>query len=348
VARAVGIGVVGLGAAGSFHAETVAERLVFAELAAVVDASATRARSIGERLTVEWSTSYSDLLANSEVDGIVVATPTPLHPRMIEQAAKAKKHVFCEKPLGLDQAASLRAAEAAMREDVVLQVGFVRRFDPDWRRAAALVQSGTLGDIYLFRAGQRERIDYADTAYLPQVGNFFEDVMVHEFDVARWFVGDVEEISAIGVAPTKPGLLDAGDAQVATVTLRFLSGALGVIDGTMLSSYGYDCYTELLCERGLVRVGYGARRSDVTALVAGESTQEYPVDFRVRFKEAFTGELAHFVECIRLSHEPLVSVTDALAASALAEAATRSFVERRAIRLAPDPRSPLAGYVMAG
>lgn len=337
------LGVVGLGAAGRRHAETVASCLANAELVALVDANDTVAKEFSERLGVP-RTDYAQVLADEAVDGVVLATPTPLHPEMIEAAARAGKHVFCEKPLGLDMQRSADAVEVAEQSGIHLQVGFVRRFDPDWREARDRIKAGDIGDVYFFRAGQREKIPYADLSYIDQVGNFFQDVMVHEFDVARWMVGEVVEVNAWGATPTHPEMREVGDAQVLCVQLRFANGAIGSLDGTMLSGHGYDCYTEVLGQDGAIRIGYGTRSADVISLAGGQLHVGYPVDFRKRFSAGFIGELAHFASSILTETPPEVQGRDALASYALAEAASESLRTNRPVVLAPgSPGTTEAG-----
>jgi predicted dehydrogenase len=330
------LGVVGLGVAGRRHAETVASCLANAELAALVDANDTVASEFSERFGAP-RTGYAELLADDSIDGLVLATPTPLHPEMIEQAARAGKHVFCEKPLGLDMQSSAHAVEVAEQSGIHLQVGFVRRFDPDWREARDRIKAGEIGDVYFFRAGQREKILYTDLAYIDQVGNFFQDVMVHEFDVARWMVGEVVEVNAWGATPTQPELQEIGDAQVLCVQLRFANGAIGSLDGTMLSSYGYDCYTEVLGQSGAIRIGYGARSTDVISVADGQQRVGYPMDFRKRFSAGFIGEVEHFASSILAEAPPEAQGRDALASYALAEAATESMRTNRAVTVPAVP-----------
>lgn len=336
--RRARLGVVGLGVAGHRHAETVASCLANAELAALVDANDAVAQQLSDRFGAP-RVDYEQLLADDAIDGVVLATPTPLHPAMIEQAAQAGKHVFCEKPLGLDMQSSAHAVEVAKRRGIHLQVGFVRRFDPDWREARERIKAGEIGDVYFFRAGQREKIQYTDLSYIEQVGNFFQDVMVHEFDVARWMVGEIVEVSAWGASPTQPELREVGDAQVLCVQIRFANGALGSLDGTMLSSYGYDCYTEVLGQGGAIRIGYGARSTDVVALKDAQSNVGYPLDFRKRFSAGFIGELEHFANAILTDTPPEVQGHDAIASYALAEAASESLRLNRAVTVEAVPEA---------
>jgi predicted dehydrogenase len=336
--RRARLGVVGLGVAGRRHAETVGSCLANAELVALVDANAAVAKELSERYEAPC-VDYAELLADDAVDGVVLATPTPLHPQMIKQAAQAGKHVFCEKPIGLDMQSSIEAVEVAEQSGIHFQVGFVRRFDPDWQAARDQIKAGEIGDVYFFRAGQREKIHYTDLSYIDQVGNFFQDVMVHEFDVARWMVGEVVEVNAWGATPTQPELQQIGDAQVLCVQLRFANGAIGSIDGTMLSSHGYDCYTEVLGRSGAIRIGYGTRSTDVISIADGQSNTGYPVDFRRRFGAGFIAELQHFAQSILTGAQPETQGRDALASYALAEAASESMRTNRPVAVSPAPEA---------
>lgn len=335
--KRVRLGVAGLGSAGRRHAETVANCLANTELAGLVDTNETAVQEFSELFGVP-SMRFEELLAEETVDGVVLATPTPLHPAMIEEAARAGKHVFCEKPLSLDMQSSVQAVQVAQQSGIHLQVGFVRRFDPDWREARERIRAGEIGDVYFFRAGQREKIDYtADLSYIEQVGNFFQDVMVHEFDVARWMVGEIVEVNAWGVSPTQPNLTEVGDAQVLCVQVRFANGAIGSIDGTMLSKHGYDCYTEVLGQEGAIRIGYGTRASDVVSMAAGQACTGYPLDFRKRFAAGFVGEIEHFAKSILTDTPPEVQGHDALASYAVAEAATKSLHTKRPVEVSALP-----------
>src|ERR671923_1761227 len=138
----VRLGVVGLGRIGGLHADNLAGRASSIELVRVVDVEPELAAAAAERLGVDWSTSYEDLLGDPSLDGVVVATPTPTHAALIEQAAAASKHVFCEKPISFDLPSTERALAAARAAGIVFQVGFHRRFDPDHPPAAARIATG--------------------------------------------------------------------------------------------------------------------------------------------------------------------------------------------------------------
>jgi len=251
----VRVGLVGLGRMGRFHAANLAGRVPGARLVRIVDAAEDVARETSGRLGgVKWSTRYDDLLEDLEVEAVVVASPTPLHAEMAEAAAAAGKHVFCEKPVSLELEPNYRVIEAVRAAGVKMQVGFHRRFDPDYRAAREKISAGHIGEVYLFRTSLRD-MRSPGFDYLKGSGGFFADVTVHDFDAARWLVGEISEVTAVGAALSDPGFEEAGDIDNAVVTLRFASGALGVIDNSRVAGYGYECSSEIMGHRGTLRVG---------------------------------------------------------------------------------------------
>ena len=339
--RRIGLGVVGLGRIGLLHAEHSAGPLASAKLVRVVDADEALAREAGDRLGTSWSTSFEDLLGDVNVEGVVIATPTQLHAEMVERAAAAGKHVFCEKPISLDLSSTLRALEAARTAGVVFQVGFHRRFDPDWTAAAARIHAGQLGEIFFFRTTLRDRQPPA-AEYIRTSGGFFVDVTIHDLDTARWLVGEIEEVTAFGAALSDPTFAELDDVDNAVVALRFASGALGVIDESRVAGYGYECSTEVMGSRATVRIGQHRRVNNVW-LTPGSAAVDWVTDFAERYAKAYALELEDFAAAIRDGRPPTVTGDDGLAAFVLAQACDRSHRERRTIRFLPDNRG---GYVL--
>jgi myo-inositol 2-dehydrogenase/D-chiro-inositol 1-dehydrogenase len=314
---------------GRFHAQNLAGRAPSVELVRVVDTAENVARTTGEELGVAWSTSYDDLLADAEIEGIVLATPTPLHAEMIEHAAVARKHVFCEKPISLELEPTVRAIDAARAAGVKLQVGFHRRFDPDWAAATERIKAGELGEVYLFRTSLRD-MRPPEIEYVRSSGGFFIDVTIHDFDTARWMVGEIEEVTAFGAALSDPAFEEAGDIDNAVVVLRFSGGALGVIDNSRVAGYGYECSTEVMGSNATVRIDHH-RRAHIEWLSQGTATVDYVVDFTQRYPLAYLLELEDFALAIRDDRSVAVTGQDALAAFALARACDRSLREGRAV-----------------
>jgi myo-inositol 2-dehydrogenase/D-chiro-inositol 1-dehydrogenase len=332
----VRLGLAGLGRIGRFHAANLAGRIPGARLVRIADAAEDVARENATRLGgVEWSTNYEDLLEDPEIEAVVVASPTPLHAEMVAAAAAAGKHVFCEKPVSLELERTRQVIEAVREAGVKLQVGFQRRFDPDYRAAKQRISEDHIGEVYLFRTTLRD-MRSPGFDYIKGSGGFFADVTVHDFDAARWLIGEITEVTAAGAALSDPGFEEVGDIDNAVITLRFASGALGVIDNSRAAGYGYECSSEILGHRGTLRIG-NHRRVAVETLTPGRACRDYVSDFVERFADAYRAELEHFVRVVRGEAEPQPSGADA-AATVLARAAERSHREGRTVRLKRETR----------
>jgi inositol 2-dehydrogenase len=327
----VRLGLAGLGRMGRFHAENLAGRAPSVDLVRVVDADETTARRVGEELEVEWATSIDALLDDPEIQAVAIATPTPTHAELIERAAAAGKHVFCEKPVSLELEPTRRAIEAAHAGGVKLQVGFHRRFDPDWAAAAARIEAGELGDVYLFRTSLRD-MRPPSIEYIKGSGGFFVDVTIHDLDTARWLVGEIDEVTAFGAALSDPAFGEAGDVDNAVVTLRFRSGALGVIDNSRVAGYGYECSTEVMGSKATVRVDHH-RRAHIEWREHGTASVDFVADFTERYPLAYLLELEDFAQAVRDDRPVKVTGEDALAAFVLARACDRSLAEGRTVRV---------------
>jgi inositol 2-dehydrogenase len=334
VSRRVRLGIAGLGRMGRHHAGNLA-RSPSIELVRVVDASADVAASVGEELGVPWSASYEDLLHDPEVDGVVVVTPTGLHAEMVEQAAAAGKHVFCEKPIALELEPTVRAVQAAAQAGIKLQVGFHRRFDPDWLAARERVRNGDLGRVYLFRSSLRDPRP-PSMEYIAGSGGFFVDVTIHDLDTARWMLGEIEEVTAVGAALSDPGFAALGDVDHAVVTLRFASGALGVVDGSRAAGYGYECSAEIMGSKATVRIDRH-RRTHLRWLTPGQDATDRVDNYRDLFADAYRDELEDFAAALREDRPPSVTGEDALAAFVLAQACDRSLREGRTVSVEHEP-----------
>jgi inositol 2-dehydrogenase len=332
--RRVRLGVAGLGRMGRQHAENLA-RSPSVELIRVVDADEEVARAAGEELGVEWSTRYDDLLGDSEIEGVVLVTPTALHAEMIGRAAEAAKHVFCEKPIALELEPTVQAIQAAATAGVKLQVGFHRRFDPDWAAARERIRRGELGDVYLFRTSLRDPRP-PSMSYIAGCGGFFVDVTIHDLDTARWMIGEIDEVTAIGAALSDPAFADLDEIDHAVVTLRFANGALGVIDNSRSAGYGYECSAEVMGSKATVRIDRH-RRVYNEWLTGGTATVDRVMSFNELFREAYALELEDFAASVRDDRPPAVGGEDALAAFVLARMCDRSLREGRTIRLQGEP-----------
>lgn len=334
MARRARIGLAGLGRMGRIHAANLAFRCPTAELACVVDADAEVARAVGEQLGVPWVSAYDDVLADDTVDAVAIATPTGSHAELSVRAGRAGKHVFCEKPISLDRQTTVDTIDSLRDAGVTLQVGFHRRFDPDWVAAADRMAAGELGEVYLFRTSLRDMTP-PKVEFLAGSGGFFIDVTIHDLDTARWMVGEVVEVSAHGTALSDPGFAEIGDVDTAVVVLRFASGALGVIDNSRAAGYGYECSTEVMGSKATVRIDNPPLRHS-TWLTPGTASTAVVRDFEQRYPWAYAAELEAFAVCVRDDTAPRVSGVDALAAFDLARAAEQAWRAGRPVPVTPQ------------
>lgn len=301
----------GLGTIGLLHARHIAHRVSGADLAWVVDQDRALADAAGAELRVSSSTSFEDALEDMAVAAVVIATPTPVHAAMVEQAAAAGKHVFCEKPLSLDAEAGHSATATARERGIRLQVGFQRRFDRDFVEAKRRIDAGELGEVLLLRISHRNRVPPHDGALAERLGSSFVDMTIHDFDTALWLVGPVKEVSAFA------------SPNGAVVVARFENEALGVIDNTRRAGYGFECSAELVGTGCTLRIGWDGRAGGIERLAAGDSRVQLPADHIEHHRTAYLDEMRHFVACVRSGAQPAVGGAESVAALALSLAAER-------------------------
>ncbi|WP_281690480.1 Gfo/Idh/MocA family oxidoreductase [Pseudonocardia thermophila] len=324
----VGIGLAGLGRMGRVHARSLRGGCTEAHLACVYDADPAAAQAAAAEFGVPWAASFAELL--DRCDAVAIATPTAAHAELTVQAAESGKPVFCEKPLSLVRESAVAAVEACAAAGVALQVGFHRRFDPDWVAAAARIHAGELGQVQLFRTSLRD-MDPPDPAFLAGSGGFFADMTVHDLDAARWLCGEVASVTAHGAA-IDPAFAEYDDIDTAVVVLRFVSGALGVIDNSRSARYGYECSTEVMGTLATARIDAPHPRG-LEWRSRGGAVRGFARDFEERFPFAYVAELDAFARCVRDGTPPRVTGHDALVASDLAAAATESWRTGRTVSL---------------
>ncbi len=305
---------------GAVHAANLAHACPSAELAVCYDADAATAAALGARHGIAVAGSVEELLGAHELDGVVIATPTGTHAPLALQAADARLAVFVEKPISLERAATLQVVERFEAVGLALQVGFNRRFDDTVADVARRVRAGELGAPYLLRISQRD-MSPPRPEFLAGSGGIFLDMGIHDFDLARFLVGDVVRVAAVGTAVSDPAFAEIGDFDTALATLEFANGALGVVDLSRVAGYGYESSAELVGEKATVRLEMPP------ALLAewrraGEATRPLLPTYDRRYGPAFAAELDAFARAILDSVPPPVTGRDALAAFDIAAAAT--------------------------
>ena len=320
----VGLGVVGTGWMGAFHAETVARRLPGASLVAVADPAPGAAQGVVDRLGSGHAyLDAADLLADAGVHGMVIAAPAAVHADLVEACARAGKAVFCEKPMALTLDDADRAIAAAERAGVPLQVGFNRRFATDFAAMHELIAAGTLGMPHLLRSLTRDP-ELSDPSRVKPWTIYLE-TLIHDFDTLRWLNpgAAVVEVYAVADALVRPDWKDRGLLDTSIVTLRFDNGALATAEASFQAVYGYDVRGEVFGPGGMLTAG-DVRASAMTGyLAAGVTAPTVRLNVEL-FHDAYTAELVHFVDCVRGEVTPSVTGADARAALAIALASIDS------------------------
>ncbi len=334
MSRKLRFGILGAGRIGPVHAETLAYRAPQAECVVIADINLAAAEAVAARYSIpNVVDSATAVIDDPGIDAIVLCTPTNTHAGIIAHAAQAGKHIFCEKPVSQSLAeidASIAAVEAA---GVKMQVGFNRRFDSNFMRVRKAVESGEIGTPNLFHIVSRDPFP-PPLSYLRPSGGIFLDMMIHDFDMARFLMGEVEEVFASGAVLVDPGFAAEDDFDTAIAMLKFASGAIGTIDNSRKSTFGYDQRVEILGSKGKIAT---ENRYSNEVVVSGEKCvyTDLPHNFFMqRYPESFALELQMFVEAV-LEDKPVpVTGADSRAPVVMALAARKSVDERRPVRLA--------------
>ncbi|MCJ7584648.1 MAG: inositol 2-dehydrogenase, partial [Anaerolineales bacterium] len=248
--RKINIAVIGTGRMGSVHTRNLARLIPEADLVAVCDIRLEVAQAVADELGIQRVIKdYHELLEDKDIEAILIATSTDTHAFIMKDVAAAGKHIFCEKPLALNLADIDAALAAVGKAGVKLQVGFNRRFDKSFQRVREIVASGEIGHPCILRVTNRDP-ELPDMEFLRVSGGMFLDMTIHDFDMARFQVGEVEEVYATGSVLIEPALKEFGDIDTNVVTLKFANGAVGAIDNSRQAVYGYDQRLEVFCTNG--------------------------------------------------------------------------------------------------
>ena len=329
----VGVALIGSGRMGSFHGETVSRRIPGARLVAVADPAPGAAEQLAGDLGAQRAfTDPGQVFADAEVDAVVIAAPARFHADLVVAAAGAGKGVFCEKPMALTLPDADRAIEAARAAGVVLQVGFNRRFAPDWSAARELLDTGRLGTPRLLRSLTRDPGGFDPSRVPPNT--IFLETLIHDFDALRFLNPDAEavEVYASADALVEPDWRDRGLLDTAVVTIRFDNGAVGTAEACFEAAYGYDVRGEVFGSGGMATMGDVRRTGMTFASAVGQVTETIRSDQEL-FRDAYTTELTTFVDAVRTGTAARVTGEDARGALAIALAAIESVRSGRPVRI---------------
>jgi len=335
--KKLGIGVIGLGRLGSSYAKYFKNRIDGATLVAVSDVNEAAVASLAAELDISKRYDrYQDLIADAEVEGVVIVSPTSSHQEIVIEAAKRGKAIFCEKPLSISLDAAREMRRVVEQTGVFFQMGFMRRFDKGYVAAKRKIEEGVIGTPVVFKSSSRDpyrpSLEYLDPAHS---GGLFIDCGIHDLDLARWYMGEIASVYSIGGTLAYPEMKEIGDIDNAVTSLYFTSGALGTIDLSRNGVYGYDIRTEILGTEGTLKVGY-LRETPILVMTKDGITHDTVPYFTERFEQAYITQLQDFVENILQGKPPSVSCADGVAALQASAAATLSFKENRPVKIQGD------------
>jgi myo-inositol 2-dehydrogenase/D-chiro-inositol 1-dehydrogenase len=330
----VNVGLIGAGRIGRLHAEHLAFRVPGVRLLAVADVNLEAAQQCATALHIPHAfQDHRPIMENPDIDAVVICSSTPTHAPLIEAAAAAGKHIFCEKPIDFDLARIDRALQVVEDAGVKLMIGFNRRFDPNFKRVRELVAGGAIGTPHIVKITSRDPAP-PPIAYVKVSGGIFLDMTIHDFDMARYLTGsEVEEVYAAGGVLVDPAIGDAGDVDTAIITLRFTNGVIGVIDNSRKAVYGYDQRVEVFGSAGVA----SADNNYPNTVVVGDGqrvSRDLPLNFFMeRYTESYIAEMKTFVACLLENRTPPVTGIDGRIPVAIGLAARLSYRENRPVKL---------------
>ena len=332
--RQLNIGVIGLGRLGSLYANYFLGRISDAKLTAVVDINEPLAESFAsQHNALRWHGDYREILADKNIDAIVIVTTTQAHKEIAVDCARARKPTFCEKPLSLSIAEALEMKAAIEQTGAFFQLGFMRRFDRGYAAAKRSIEEGSIGTPIVFKSSSRDpyrpSLEYLDP---NNSGGLFTDCGIHDVDLARWLIGEVASVYSVGGVLAYPEMKGIGDVDNAIATLQFENGSIGVIDLSRSGVYGYDIRTEILGTKGTLKIGY-LRETPLVVMTKEGVTHDTVPYFMERFDQAYVSQLQNFVDNVLNDKAPPITCDDGIAALRVTLAAAQSLKENRPVEV---------------
>jgi myo-inositol 2-dehydrogenase / D-chiro-inositol 1-dehydrogenase len=321
----------GAGRIGNIHAGNVA-RQPGVRLQYVVDVDRVAAQALAARHGAQVADAER-AFDDPAIAAVIIASSTDTHADLILRAAKAKKAIFCEKPVDLSLERARVCAEAVRAAGVPCMIGFQRRYDPTFASLKARIDDGEIGEPEMLVVTSRDP-GAPPVDYIKRSGGIFKDMLIHDFDIFRWILGDeAASVYATGSCLTDPTIEAAGDIDATAVTIRTRRGRLAQINTIRRAAYGYDQRFEVIGAKGMLQAA-NHRPTEVVLWSSGAITADKPEHFFLeRYRAAYAAEMAHFFDVLAGRARPRTSIDDGVAALALAEAATTSWREKRIVEL---------------
>lgn len=316
------IGIIGCGRIGAVHGHSI-KALSNAQTIAVSDPFAESAQKLAHALGADIRSS-EEIIASSDIDAVIIATPTTTHYDLIHAAARAGKAIFCEKPIDMSADRIRECMKVVADNGVGFMTGFNRRFDTNFANIQARIAAGEIGNVEMVTILSRDPAP-PPLEYVKTSGGIFRDMMIHDFDMARFLLGEEPvSIYAAGSALVDPAIGEAGDVDTAAVTLKTASGKICQISNSRRATYGYDQRLEVHGSKGMLRAANQLENSVEVATENGFSSAPAQHFFLERYHGAYIAELKHFADCLAAGEKPTPTAEDGLRAQLIADAATKS------------------------
>lgn len=332
----VKLGVIGVGRIGKLHVENLMS-LPHAVVKTVSDIQVDHLKEWAATVGVEnITTNYRDILDDKEIDAVLICSPTNTHYEVIIEAAKAGKHIFCEKPISFSSEESKEALKIVEESGIKFQVGFNRRFDASLKKVHDTVKKGIIGDPHIVKITSRDP-DAPPADYIKNSGGMFMDMSIHDFDMARFITGsEVTEVYVQSASLIDPVFTEYGDVDTAIISLKFASGAIGVIDNSRKAVYGYDQRVEVFGSKGSVAIENELPTTAVISTAEGVLKDNPKYFFLERYREAYIVELACFIDSVANDAPLVCSGNDGLQAEIIAAAAKKSMLTGEPVKIEHD------------
>lgn len=330
--KKVNIAIFGVGRIGKIHLKNLL-RFPGVSVVAVADTHYPAEEFKKEFKDVFFSSNPDEVLAMSEVEAVLICTPTSSHAPMIELALKSGKHIFCEKPVDLSLERTKALVDMANQSSVKLMLGFNRRFDPDFLQARRSIQAGRIGDIQIIKITSRDP-GLPPLDYIKNSGGLFMDMAIHDFDMARYMMGkEVKEVYSRGLVLVDKQVGEVGDVDTALTTLIFEDDTYAVIDNSRKAIYGYDQRLEVFGNKGMIQVDNNQHNRNVISDADGIH-HSLPLDFFMdRYAASYLNEIQFFIDALSKNEPIPVGGNDGLKATIIAVAAKKSVLEGRPVAI---------------
>lgn len=328
------VGVIGTGRIGKVHIENLVNRNSQADVTAIADVNESEVQKTALRFGIKnVYGSYNEILKSSEIDAVLICSSTNTHAQITQEAAKAGKHIFCEKPIDLSLERIKETIKVVEESGVKFMVGFNRRFDPNFLKVRETVGSGKIGKPHILKITSRDP-EPPPATYIKVSGGLFLDMTIHDFDMARYLVGsEINEIYAKGGVLIDPVFEEEGDIDTAVTTLSFENGSIGIIDNSRKAAYGYDQRVEVFGSEGMIAVDNNTPDTHIRFDKSGAHKSLPLYFFMQRYTESYLQEINSFVKCIMEGADVPVGGKDGLLSVVAGLAAKKSIIENRPIKL---------------